>query len=174
MKRLLFLLAVFFPLCAQSAWTDATGKPVPETESTRSDGPFAIQLVLTPDERRFRQVWNGTSGTPKLRTANSVRLGSSITAMLIFGGCTPNPSGVCNVVAEFFLVGPDGTKKPGGSGPVWSRAPLPAGLLELGHASMKVGFGANDRIGNYKMIANVKDKNSGRTLAVSSSFQVRK
>lgn len=174
MKTLLLLAALSFPLMVYSAWIGPDGKPVPDTESMRSDGNFGVQLALTADDKQFRQTWNSTKGTPKLSSADSVRPGASIAAMLIFHGCAPNAAGACDVFAEFIVEGPDGTKTPAGGGPVWSAAPLQAGLLQLGHASLKMGFDGNDPVGNYRVIANVKDKNSGRTLRLVAGFKLTK
>lgn len=174
MKKWFLLFAMSIPLVAQSAWTDATGKTIADTDSMRSAGDFAVQIVLTPDDKQFRQIWNSTRGTPKLRSTDSVRLGSSVSAVVIFHGCSPNAAGVCDVVSEFILEGPDGAKTPAGGGPVWSGAPLPAGLLQLGQASMTVGFDKTDPVGGYKVIANVKDKISGRTLSLVARLTVTK
>jgi hypothetical protein len=174
MKKLILILlfALSAPLVAQSAWVGEDGKPIADTESMRSDGNFGVQLVLTPDENQFRQMWNAS--TPKLSSANSVRRGSSLAAMLIFSGCAPNKDGVCDVVAEFILESPDGKKTPAGEGIVWSSAPLQEGFLQLGLASMKAGFDSKDTLGNYKVIANVKDKIAGRTLQLTAGFKVTK
>lgn len=174
MKKLILLFAIFVPLVAQAAWIDGKGQPIADTESMRSDGDFGVQIVLTPDDNKFRQTWNSTKNTPKLSSTNSVRLGSSVAAMLIFHGCAPNATGVCDVVSEFILQSPDGAKTSAGAGPVWSSAPLQGGLLQLGLASIKVGFDNKDPAGNYKIIANVKDKISGRTLSLSAGFKVTK
>lgn len=174
MKKLFLLFALSVPLIAQSAWIDSSGKPVAETESMRSAGNFGVQVVITPDEKQFRQTWNSTKGTPKLSSTNTVRLGSSVTAVLIFHGCSPGAAGLCDVVSEFILESPDGAKTPAGSGPVWSGAPLQDGLLQLGQASMTVGFDKTDPVGEYKIIANVKDKVSARTLTVVGRLKVTK
>lgn len=174
MKNLLLLFAMSAPLIAQSAWIDSTGKPIPETESMRSSGNFGVQVVLTPDDKQFRQTWNSTKGTPKLSSTNSIRLGSSVAAVIIFHGCSPNAVGVCDVVSEFILEAPGGAKTPAGGGPVWSSAPLQGGLLQLGQASMVVGFDKTDPMGDYKVIANVKDKTSGRTLSLIARLKVTK
>jgi len=174
MTKLVLFLALSLPLIAQSAWIDSSGKPVPDTESMRSAGDFGVQVVLTPDDKQFRQTWNSTKGTPKLSSTNSVRLGSSVAAVLIFHGCSPNAAGVCDVVSEFVLESPDGAKTPTGGGPVWTVAPLRAGLLQLGQTSMAVGFDKTDQVGDYKVIANVKDKVSGRALTVIGRLKVTK
>ncbi|MGV8894157.1 MAG: hypothetical protein ACOH2K_14685 [Burkholderiaceae bacterium] len=174
MKRLFLSFAISVPLIAQSAWIDSSGKPILETESIRNIGNFGVQVVLTPDDNQFRQTWNSTKGTPTLSSTNSVRLGSSVAAVIIFHGCTPNAAGICDVVSEFILESPDGAKSPAGGGPVWSSAPLQGGLLQLGQASMKVGFDKTDPVGGYKVIVNVKDKISGHTLAVIGRLKVTK
>lgn len=174
MNKFVLFLALSLPLIAQGAWIDSTGKPLPDTESMRSAGDFGVQVVLTPDDKQFRQIWNATRDTPKLSSTDSVRLGSAVGAVLIFHGCAPNAAGVCDVVSEFFLEGPDGAKTPAGGGPVWTGAPLQPGLLQLGQASMSVGFDKTDPVGDYKVIANVKDKVSGLTLTVIGRLKVMK
>ena len=84
MKNLILFFVMSLPLVAQGAWIDLSGKPLPDTESMRSDGIFGVQLLLTPDDKQFRQTWDSTTGTPVLSATNSVRLGSSVAAVLIF------------------------------------------------------------------------------------------
>jgi len=172
LKKVLLFFVLSLPLVAQGAWIDLSGKPLPDTESMRSDGTFGVQLVLTPDDKQFRQAWDSTTSIPVLSGTNSVRLGSSVAAVLIFHGCSPNVAGVCDVVSEFFLEGPDGVKTSAGDGPVWSTAPLQGGRLQLGRASLTVGFDANEPVGNYLVIANVNDKVSGRALSLVARFKV--
>jgi len=172
LARILALVA-YVPLAAQAGWVDETGKPVPDTENMRSIADFGVHLVLTPDEKRFIQTWNTSKTPPQLFTTDSVHRGSAITAMLIFHGCAVNSIGKCDVVAEFALVGPDGSRIPGGSGTVWSSEPLPGGRLQLGNASMNVGFDHDDQVGNYKVIAIVKDRVSGHTLSLTTMLKVK-
>lgn len=172
MKKLFLLFAMSVPLIAQSGWIDSSGKSIADTESMRSAGNFGVQVVLTPDDKQFRHTWNSATGTPKLNSTNSVRHDSSVTAVLIFYGCSPNAAGVCDVVSEFILESPDGVKTPAGGGPVWSKAPLQGGLLHLGSVSMTLGFDKTDPVGDYKVIANVKDKISGRTLSLIARLKV--
>ena len=174
MKWCLTLLAALLPFTAQGAWIDPTGKPMPDTESMRSAGDFGVQIVLTADEGQFRQTWNLSKTPPKLSTTNTVRLGASVSAMLIFHGCSPNASGVCDVTSEFVLEAPDGSKTPAGGGPVWTGKPMQQRLLQLGQASMTVGFDKTDPIGDYKVTANIKDRVSGRALSVMARLKVTK
>jgi hypothetical protein len=176
MKKLIliFLFILFLPMLALSAWIDANSKPIAETESMQSNGDFGVHLVLTPDDNQFRKIWNATKGTSELRATNSIRVGSQIAAMLIFHGCTPNTAGVCDVVSEFILENPDGTKTPAGGGPVWSDKPPQRGMLQLGLANLKIGFDSKDPLGNYKVIVNVKDRISGSFLTLTAGFKLTK
>lgn len=174
MNKLFLFFALSVPLIAQGAWTDSSGKPVADTESMRSAGNFGAQVLLTPDAEQFRQTWNSTRGTPTLSYTNSVRLGASVGAVLVFHGCSPNAAGACDVVSEFVLAGPDGKKIPAGGGPVWSGAPLQGGMLQLGQASITIGFDKTDPVGDYKVLVNVKDKVAGRTLNLIGRLKVTK
>lgn len=174
MKRWLTLLVALFPLAAQSTWVDSTGKPIPDTESMRSAGDLGVQIVLTADEGQFRKIWSSSKTPPKLATTNTVRLGGTVSALLIFHGCAPNVGGVCDVISEFILEGPDGSKTQAGGGPVWSEKPMQQRLLQLGQASMALGFEKTDPIGDYKITANIKDKVSGRVLSVVTRLKVTK
>jgi hypothetical protein len=174
MKWCLTLLITLLPFAAQGAWIDPTGKPMPDTESMRSAGDFGVQIVLTADEAQFRQTWNSSKTPPKLSATNTVRLGASVSAMLIFHGCSPNASGVCDVVSEFILEAPDGSKTPAGGGPVWTGKPMQPRLLQLGQASMTVGFDKTDPVGDYTIAATIKDKVAGRVLSVMARLKVTK
>ena len=177
MRQLLqaaFLSALLLPPLLLGAWIDSTGKLIPDTESMRSAGDFGVQIVLTADEGQFRQTWSTSKTPPKLATASTVRLGATVSALLIFHGCAPNVAGVCDVVSEFIVEGPDGSKTPAGGGPVWSERPMQQRLLQLGQASMSLGFEKTDPVGDYKITANIKDKVSSRVLSVVTRLKVTK
>lgn len=174
MKRGLTLLVALFPIATLGVWIDPTGKLIPDTESMRSARDFGVQIVLTADEGQFRQTWNSSKTPPKLITTNTVRLGAQVSAMLIFHGCAPNAGGVCDVVAEFILEDTKGEQTPAGGGPVWSGKPMQQPLLQLGQASMTIGFDNTDPVGDYKIIANIKDNVSGRSLSIVSRLKVTK
>ena len=174
MKWCLTFLVALLSFSAHGAWIDGTGKPIPDTESMRSAGDFGVHIVLTADEDQFRQTWNSSKTPQKLSTTNTVRLGASVSALLLFHGCSPNADGLCDVVAEFILENPNGEKTPAGGGPVWSGKPMQPRLFQLGQASLTVGFDITEPVGDYKITANIKDKVSGRALSVVSQLKVTK
>jgi hypothetical protein len=172
MKKVLLLIALALPLTSIGGWTDETGKPVPDTPSMRSSGEFGAQLLLTSSEQAFRQNWNTTAGTPKLHTTRTVKVGQSISGVILFTGCTPGGNHACVVSAAFSLASPDGSKSPAGNGQVWSKAPPKPRVIMLGDASITIGFGPDDAPGTYTLLANVTDQVAKRTLTLSLPFTV--
>ena len=172
MKKLLLGTALCLPLISQAGWSDASGKPIPDTESMKSDGDFGVHLIITPDDKQFRQTWNASKNTSILDSTNSVKLGGKIGAVLVFQGCWPNATSVCDVVSEFSVEGPDGKKTAAGGGPVWNAQPLAPGVLQLGNASVGIGMSEKDPVGDYKLHAVVTDKIKGRTLNLVARFKV--
>lgn len=167
MRRLFRLpvvvLLLLVPLASTAGWTDGAGKPIPDTESMRSDGDFLAQLLITPDEAELRKAWSTASRAPTLRVTDSVKRGISSSAMLFLRGCAPNAVGQCDVVVEFFMITPGGQRVPAGGGPLWTSEP-PAATLVLGSASMNFGFGPTNEAGLYSVQAKVMDRIAKRTL----------
>jgi hypothetical protein len=95
----------------------------------------------------------------------------SVSAVLIFFGCAPNATGVCDLVSEFVVEAPDGSKTPGGCGSVWADKPKPQRLL-LGQASLTMDFGPTDALGDYKITADIQDKVSGRMISVLARLRI--
>jgi hypothetical protein len=173
MKKCLAIIVALIPLLAQGAWIDSSGKPIPDTESRQSAGDFGVQILLTADENKFRQTWNSSATPPRLSTTSVVRRGETVSALLLFHGCAPTSAGVCDVDSQFVIESPDGTKTPAGGGPLWSSQPMPLRLLQLGQSSMTVGFDKTDRLGEHRIIANIKDKVTGKTLTVATRLKLR-
>ena len=67
---------------------------------------------------------------------------------------------------------PGGRKVSAGGGPVWSEKPMPPGMLQLGQASLAMGFDKTDAPGEYKVTAKVRDKVSGHTLSVTARLKL--
>jgi hypothetical protein len=169
------LAALFFAVLspiAQAAWVDATGKPLPDTASMRSSGDLGVRILLTKDAKAFRKNWSASRTPPSTQVADTVRLGQSVTAFVVFHGCKANARGVCDLVCDFVVTNPDGKQSPGKGGAVWNRKPPQPRYMQLGQTSLTAGFQPTDPVGAWKVIANVKDKVSGATLSVETDLAV--
>lgn len=142
---------------------------VQQSRQERND--FAAQLSLTADEQELRKTWDTSSENPQLRVTDSVHLGSGVSTVLIFRGCTPNPAGKCDVAVEFSLVKPNGKSVNGGTGSLWSSAPLPHRFM-LGAASMTLAFNSKDDVGAYQVRAKVVDRVAERTVELVTPLRV--
>jgi hypothetical protein len=171
MKTLLLLAAALLPTLAQAGWVDATGKPLPDTESMRSLGDFGVQLVLTADERQFRRNWAGRE-LPQLPVAQAVMRGANLTGMILFHGCKAGPLGACDLVAELAIEAPDGSRTQVGASNVWSASPPAGGASQLGSDSVGMGIDPADPLGAYRLVALVRDRVANTSLTVAARFLV--
>ena len=158
------------PVSAQ--WIDRDGWRLPDTDRMKSHGDLGVQIVLTSSEAKFRDTWNKSTAPPRLETTDTVRRGGKISALIVFHGCAAGAAGTCNAVVRFALVAPDGTVTPAGEGPLWAGPPVKGRML-LANASMTVGFDNSDKVGQYKVLATVIDKEAGKQLQVSVPFTLQ-
>ncbi|NMF89111.1 hypothetical protein [Aromatoleum petrolei] len=171
MRRCAAAVAACLPLLAHGAWSAGDYRLNAARRDAHAVEHFGAQLVLTPDETHFLKAWRVSSSPLELPSTATVRRGSSVTAMFVFQGCARDETGRCDVVADLALEGPDGGYIPAGSMSLWSAASFP-GRLHLGNGSMQVSFDLNDRTGQYKVIATVRDRVSGQSLVLRSGLQV--
>lgn len=175
MKKIAILCSLCAPLIAANVWANTNGKSTPtapaSTPAKTVNNLNARIVIAHGDGQEARKNWNGANA----KITDSVSQGSTISMLIAFADCTPNAKGVCDVSVEFFVVSPDGVKKPGGSGAVWSDAPFSIPNISLlGQASLTAGFDKTDPVGDYKVLANVTDKVSGKVLHLSQTFKVTK
>jgi hypothetical protein len=167
----LALILILLGAQASAGWQDGTGRAMPDTKDMRSAGPLLVRLTITPDEQEMRRVWTAGAANPLLRTTDSTTLGSEVTAVVIFQGCTAAASGKCDLAVEFSLVTPSGKKVSGGQASVWAAAPL-AGKFMLGAGRMALAFRPQDESGTYQIHARVTDRVASRTLDLMTPLRV--
>ena len=174
-KKLLLLLIIFASLCAQARWLDSKGKPLPDKPSRQTVGDFGAQVMMTADAKRFVEQWKTLPLPTKMDKAKSIRRSETITAVVLFFGCTPNKTGKCDVVADLTLVPPSGPPSAPLVEPVWQdAAPPEKATAQLGRLRMNVAFQPSDPLGKYKVLATVTDKVSGKTAPITTSFMLEK
>ncbi len=162
------LVTSYQPGVARADGVEGTAS-VQQSGQERND--FAAQLSLTADEQALRKSWDTSSENPQLRVTDSVRLGSDVTTVLIFRGCMPDATGKCDVAVEFSLMKPNGKSVNGGTGSLWSSAPLPHKYM-LGAASMTLAFNSKDDLGSYQVRAKVVDRVAARIVELVTPLRV--
>lgn len=172
LKRLRVLCLVFYAVPSMAGWIDHDGRAIPDRQDAKSSDGFGVMLVLTADEVVFTRTWNSSAQRPFLQTTKRVQRGKSVSAMLLFSGCRPNSAGTCNVSVTYRLAGPDGTVQDVGPYNVWQRAAPKPGIVQLGDAHLTLGLANNDPIGKYVVSATITDRNSGASIAVSTTLTV--
>ncbi len=172
MKKLVLLVALCAPWIASSVWAAISPKSAPTVVLDKTHlSSFKAHILLVPgDGQHLRKTWTSRANA---QTTQSVSQGSTISVLVALSHCASNTKGSCDVVAEFFVVSPDGVKKSGGRGAVWSEAPISIeGVSLLGQASLTAGFDKTDPIGDYEVLVDVTDNVSGKTLHLSQKFKV--
>jgi hypothetical protein len=172
LKRLRVLCLVLYAMPSMAGWIDHDGRAIPDRQDAKSSDGFGVMLVLTADEVAFTRTWNSSAQRPVLQTTKRVQRGKSVSAMLLFSGCRPNSAGTCNVSVTYRLAGPDGTVQNVGPYNVWQRAAPKPGIVQLGDAHLTLGLANNDPIGKYVVSATITDRNSGASIAVSTTLTV--
>ncbi|SIT50209.1 conserved hypothetical protein [Paraburkholderia piptadeniae] len=172
LTRLHILVLVSYAVPSMAGWIDQNGKPIADRQDAKSFVAFGVMLVLTADEAAFMRAWNSHAQRPNLQTTKSMQRGKSVSAMLLFSGCTPNAAGTCNVSVRYRLAGPDGTVQDIGPYNVWQRVAPKPGIVELGDSRLAIRVAKNDPTGNYSVSATLMDLNSKTSIAVSTTVTV--
>lgn len=172
MTILPFVFAAFaagFVGVSNAGWVSPTGVRLPETEDMRSAGLFAAQLVLTTEDSVLRKNWITTRGVPTLPSTNTVRPRQNLRALIVFHGCKANKFGYCNVVADYSLESPDGTRMIIGTGPIWKGPPAKVGYLQLSQVSADISFVSTSMTGTYTIRAIVRDTVANAVIPLANS-----
>lgn len=170
-SALAFVLLAAMTGSHAGGWVDGHGVALPDRENMRSAGNFLVQLRLTPDEAALRKSWEEASSNLTLDVSERIPVGRPITTVLTMTGCTPNPAGQCDVMAEFSIVAPDGERTRLGAGYLWKAAPLTPRFM-LGSASLTLVFKEKDKGKAFRMIATVEDRVASKVLELSTPLKV--
>ena len=163
MRRLCLLLLVSFALgCRTTAPHDADG--------------LAAMLLVTDDYTTIQQDWRElpAAEAPVVPTVHEARGGDTVTIFIIFTGCAPRRSGVCDAAVDYAILRPDG--QPYGeqsSGPLWTGPPPATGNMQLGQAHVELFVELTDPLGDYTIRATIRDRVSGRTFVLEQHLTVK-
>ena len=148
----------------------AAQAPTPTIDpSEGANGDLRGKMMIVPDVDAFWTVWEKPE-PPRIDTADTIRPGGKVTAMLVFAICKAAADGKCNVSIHFSMIGPDGVAYgTAASGKAWTEAPAPGHNLLASLSAMTFELEPKDKLGTYRMIAKLTDEVAGKTLTVSQT-----
>jgi hypothetical protein len=173
-SRLLLVLSLTLSIPALGQWTK-DGKLVPDEPWRRSQGKFAVMLVLTDKPDVFMAHWNSPTPGVAIDNTSIAHRGSKVMAFLVFHGCTPDSAGLCNATSDFTVLKPDGTEYESYKDvELWKGKPASAAAqIQLGVASAGIGVELDDPLGEYRFLATIHDLNSGSEIKLERGLTVK-
>jgi hypothetical protein len=137
----------------------------------RENGTLKVMLFLTDDLDELQKQW-AQPAPPTLKPINTARIGESVFAVLVFTGCAPDGSGLCQLVADYTVTDPQGKPFNDRERPVCLGKPPPqSGLLALGEETPSVTV-ALGPAGEYTVHVVVHDRVNGAEVDLSTSFVI--
>ncbi len=153
------------------AWIDREGNALENTADRKSVGNFGVWLLLIDDEEKFYKEWK-IPGTLNVKTVTRIKKNFPITALIIFSGCASDPNGNCHVLVDIHITQPNG-KSYGKmvNQPLWIGRPNPKkGTLQIGESFIRARIESHEPTGIYGIRAVIRDKNSGTTIDLETTF----
>jgi len=171
-KLTLIVIALLLTSISNAGWVDKQGNKIPDSDNMKSAGDLIAQLVITDNEAEVLKNWGTPSESVFFPTADKIERNKIITAFVVFGGCTVDANGNCDLKMQITVYQPDGTvysKLP--IMEVWSGKPVPPNRsLGLSVDYMRIIIEPGEQLGRYKVDTKVIDKISGKSMVLTSQF----
>ncbi len=173
-----FLLLAAVTLVSSDAiaqWRDTkSGAPLRDSEWRKTSGQLGAMLVVTDKAEAFVGEWTHTpeAHIPIVSTANHVRRGDVVAALLLFAGCGTQGDS-CDAVVDFKVLRPDGSvygELPGNV--VYAGLAPRKEIVLLSQAHLMVRIEPTDPYGTYLVIAVLRERAAGRVLQLKQKFDV--
>ena len=172
---IIVLLALSFPIAAQSGWWDTDGNPLPETEAWKSSSGFSASLVVTPDKDWEAKWKTPPANIPHFTEGREVKDGGELFVLTFLSNPQVDDSGAADVVCDIVVTRPDGSKSVDASNLPCLKGKLrgnPAHVYLAGPVIKHVAEPADPR-GVWSVSVTVKDRLRSVTLLLNSSFNLR-
>ena len=169
------LTALSSSVAAKNAWLDAQGKPAAESDSSKSIDGFSGMLLVTPD-KDWAEKWNTSPETvPHFASATEVSEGNTLFLLTFFAGPGRDSAGKTNVLCDFAMIRPDGSKSIEQTDAPCFQVELKEDPSSVFLASAVVGYlaEASDQRGTWIFHMTLKDKVRGVELPLKASFLVK-
>jgi hypothetical protein len=180
MKRmsLLAILGILLaaPAYAQTGiWRDAGGKPMAESDSTKSKGDFAGSLLAVTDEA-WQAKWNTPpENHPSFTQAGTVPLGKKVFILTFFSNALNDSQGKVNVGCDLKISAPTGKVSLDQKGVTCFAGKIGGSPYALYLSAPVVTFtgDADDPPGTWLIEVNLRDENRHVELPLRTTFQLQ-
>ena len=172
---IVLLAALSPPGTAKDGWRDAQGHPAAESDSSKSIDGFSGMLLVTPD-KDWAEKWGTSPETvPHFASASEIVDGNTLFLLTFFAGPGRDSAGKTNVLCDFAMIRPDGSKS-------IEQTDAPCFQVELKEESNSVFLApavvgylaeASDQRGTWTFHMTLKDKVRGVELPLKTSFLVK-
>ena len=153
-------------------WHEA-GKPVADNTWRKTWGQFGAMLHITDKPDELFADWQKPGAAVPVSITDVAERGKPVVGVVLFSGCRPTESGVCDAQAAFQVFKPDGS--PYGEeekGVLWRRRPPDEGQLQLSEGAIGVRIEPQDPSGTYTIRARLRDLVCGAEVELSRTFRV--
>jgi len=177
MKSILIFLVLILSqvLFAESnAWLDKAGKPIKNSDSTKSINDFGGWLIVTPD-LDWKEKWETPAETtPHFNTASKVNYGESLTILIFYANPKKGSSGFINILCDIKVTRPDGSHSINAKDVTCATGKLegPAKSLRLSLPVIKYTGEENDLPGIWKVEVNLTDKIRNVNIPLKTQFEL--
>lgn len=172
MNTTILATLVLLSTTVNAGWIDKQGNNVPDSDHMKSSKDFIAQLVITDNEAQVLKNWNTPSKGVYFPTSDTIEKNKIITAFIVFGGCSVDKKGNCDLRMQITVYQPDGSiysKLPVME--IWSGKPVPPNRsLGLSADYMRVIIENDEPLGKYRIETKIMDENSGVNMLLSSHF----
>ncbi|MGE3243022.1 MAG: hypothetical protein AB7G28_26950, partial [Pirellulales bacterium] len=151
------------------------GERMKQVSWSKADGEFGAQLFFTDKPNQLFGEWNKPSPGIEIPTTAVVHRGQPLVAVVVFTGCGADAKGLAQSTVRYTAYRPDGTVygKPA-AGELWVDKPPPArDQLQLGVLYVGTVIEPDDPLGEYKIVAEVVDHVTGKSLKLSRKFTAK-
>lgn len=173
------ILISFLSSCAQSTtenkgrWLE-NGKAIEDAPDRKAVNGFGATLLVVKEPDEFVKEWMKPE-KPNFNTVKTVKPGEEIGIVVLFAGCRPDSSGVCNTEVDYTLYRPDGKEIFNQKGlEIWKETAPPKPNTHLGKAVVKIEVEKSNLSGEYKVKAKVYDKNADVSFELETQFTFEK
>jgi hypothetical protein len=171
----LCLLMFSFPAVAEEfGWRDSQGKPVPDNDGQKSAQGFGGKLLITKD-RDWKEKW-ARPETPRFSSADIVKLGETITALVFWVNAAKDAKGEVHIRCDFLISRPDGSVSTAAKNVSCYDGPVEGSDYNLRLVKVTPEFigEAGDLPGTWTMSIQLTDAVRQVSLPLQSTFEYQK